>query len=873
MSNRGLNLFISYSHADTSYLQELKKYLTPLRRNKVIRDWCDLELVAGDSLDEEISKALQDSDLFVFLISADFLASWYCFDVELAHALSRIKDADVRVMPLIVRNCPWEMTELKKFVAIPKDGVPVSSWSNDADAYTDAVARIEKCAQKVLQLKGERSSVAPAPVALSGGRSPTLTGAFSRFLEETEITYSSKLKDHISRSNIYVFPDLVDEKREREEIQTYVGGAELVEKLQSTTEYLVHGAEQSGKTALSKAAFSGLHNAGCLPLWIEGRDVGSTDVMKLVQRAIRDQYDGFSIDSYLKSDAHKVLVVDDFHLVRLNAKYLPKLLTALREKFDAILIISDSSIKFDEGKYSELFDFEQLKILPLGYVKRAELINKWNSLGCEETVPLDELFAANDNATRYVDALMRKNVLPAKPIYLLTTLSLLDAGTSVNLSISSYGHCYQAFIQHAFSRAGVATKDIDTFINYLSELAFYIYEKELQLISAQQLEEFEITYRDRFVVRPGLTILDSLLCSGIIKQHSAGVAFSYKYIYYFYVAKYFTDHLDIKECKAAIERLCWDIHSERNANILVFVVHHSKDPMIITEILERTSLVFDGVGESTLVKAEVEAIEKQVAKIPKIVLEARNVEEERSKVMRLRDKAERIENGRESEHQSAHGDPDAEDIQDEILADISRSYRMVEVIGQVLRNRHGSLPKAQMVALAEAAYATGLRFLAWYLRFMVEQEREILSITEHYISQDASLSNDQVTRRARAMFLSMCYATAFGVIIKIAHSVGSEPLMPIYDELLEKHHSSPAIQLIGVAIKLEFTKKIPRKEIHDLHQSVEGNPIVQRLLEEIVVRHLYLNPVTHEDRGWIASTLKLEMKAQRLIQSKKQEKV
>ena len=241
--------------------------------------------------------------------------------------------------------------------------------------------------------------------------------------------------------------------------------------------------------------------------------------------------------------------------------------------------------------------------------------------------------------------------------------------------------------------------------------------------------------------------------------------------------------------------------------------------------------------------------------------------------MRLRDKAERIENGRESEHQSAHGDPDAEDIQDEILADISRSYRMVEVIGQVLRNRHGSLPKAQMVALAEAAYATGLRFLAWYLRFMVEQEREILSITEHYISQDASLSNDQVTRRARAKFLSRSYATAFGVIIKIAHSVGSEPLMPIYDELLEKHHSSPAIQLIGVAIKLEFTKKIPRKEIHDLHQSVEGNPIVQRLLEEIVVRHLYLNPVTHEDRGWIASTLKLEMKAQRLIQSKKQEKV
>lgn len=873
MSEQKLNMFISYSHADAVFLAELKKFMAPLRRNGLIDDWCDLELVAGEKLDEEISQALQKADLFVFLVSADFLNSWYCYEVELAHALSRIENSDVRVLPLIVRNCPWKKTELKGFVAIPKDGLAISSWGNQDDAFTDAVERIEKSANKLLELRRAPESGDQLPAKSKGQPVAGVTDEFRIFLEETEITYSSKQKDNVSLSDIYVFPDLVDEKREYDDIQNYISGEVLVEALQTKAEYFLHGAEQSGKTALSKTVYAGLLDAGCMPLWADGRDIGSTDVSKLVRRAIRKQYGDLREEDYANDLRNKVLIIDDFHLVKLNAKYLPKLIENLRDAFGSILIISDSSIKFDEKKFSEFFDFEQRKILPFGYVKRGELIDRWNSLGREETIPLGELYAANDRVARYLDALIRRNVLPAKPVYLLTTLSLLDAGTPTDLSISSYGHCYQVFIKQAFDRAGVAMRDIDAFINYLSELAFYIYDNELQVVDSSQLGAFEALYREGYIVREGLNIAETLLRSGVVKQHSSGVAFSYKYIYYFYVAKYFTDHLDVKECKSAVEKLCWDIHSERNANILVFVVHHSKDPMIVTEILERTSLVFDGVNESTLLKQEVAAIEQQITKIPRIVLEARDVEEERSNQLKRRDEVEGLQNGEESEPQQIHGNADIDESLDEIIADISRSFRMVEVIGQVLRNRYGSLPRPQMVSLAEAAYKTGLRFLSWYLGFMVEQEREILFIAEHFVAQDDSLSDDQITKRARSMYLSMCYSTALGVVTKIAHSVGTEPLIPIYEELLEKHQSSPAVQLIGIAIKLEFTKSIPRNDIEKLHHSLEDNPLVQRLLEEIVVRHLYLNHVGHEDRGWISSTLKLEMKDQRLIQAKKQEKV
>ncbi len=871
MADKNIELFISYSHKDTKFLEDLKTHLAPLRRDGLISDWCDRELVGGDELDKEIEDALARADIFVFLVSSDFLASWYCFDKELKTALERLENSDVRVLPVIVRPCLWHRTVLGGFLAVPEEGEPISKWNDVDEAFLDVVKQLEKSAKKLLELQEDQDIETP-PVA-AGPDSPAaqgLTSEFSEFLESTEITFTSKTKDSVKLADIFVYPDLVNEKREYEEFESYLDASSIAEEKPDKREILIHGSEQSGKTALAKSLFLEFCSQNSLPLMANGKDIGSSDAEVLIKRSVKSQYEGGSSIAYREASKNKVLIVDDFHLLKLNAKYLPKFLESIRQVFSTIVFIADSSIKYDEASFSKLYDYLQYKILPFGAVKRGELIEKWNCLGRAETIPLEELYSANDTANRYVNALIRKNVLPSKPVYVLTTLHLLDAGTPSDLSISSYGHCYQMFIQQAFQRAGVAIKEIDGYINYLSELAFYIYNHELDVVSERHLKDFEKEYEDQYVVKPGLDMSGILLASGVLRQHPNGIAFGYKYIYYFYVAKYFTDHLDRRDCSTAIEKLCWDIHSERNANILVFVVHHSKDPMIIKEVLDRASIVFDGVTESSLALEEIRPIEGLIANIPSLVLETREVEEERKKQLQVQDRVNGVD---DEEEGLPHGVDDTGEGQDETLADITRSARVVEVLGQILRNRHGSLPKKQLVDMAEAAYTSGLRFLGWYLNFMVSQEREILSMIEGFVSQDSSLSNEQVTKKARGMFLAMCYSTSYAVISKIAHSVGTESLMPVFEKVAEKHDGSPAVRLIDVAIKLEFTKKIPKKEIAVLYADLADNKLIQRLLQEIVVRHLYLHPVSHEDRGWIASKLKLQMKDQRLIQARKAGKV
>jgi len=77
-----VELFISYSHRDESFKTELIKHLTILLREEIISIWHDREIRAGDEWQGQIDCHLDSADIIIFLLSPDFIASSYCFDVE-----------------------------------------------------------------------------------------------------------------------------------------------------------------------------------------------------------------------------------------------------------------------------------------------------------------------------------------------------------------------------------------------------------------------------------------------------------------------------------------------------------------------------------------------------------------------------------------------------------------------------------------------------------------------------------------------------------------------------------------------------------------------------------------------------------------------
>ncbi len=140
-----MKAFISYSHRDTDALVRLHVHLANLQREGQIDTWYDREILAGDVLDDEINRELETADIFLLMVSPDFIASNYCVDQEMQRALERHAAQEARVVPIIVEPCDWAaMPQLRRLKAVPKDGLPISEWTNDNTAYLDVVQEIRR---------------------------------------------------------------------------------------------------------------------------------------------------------------------------------------------------------------------------------------------------------------------------------------------------------------------------------------------------------------------------------------------------------------------------------------------------------------------------------------------------------------------------------------------------------------------------------------------------------------------------------------------------------------------------------------------------------------------------------------------------------
>ncbi len=147
-------IFISYSHKDSEYVELLQTHLSLLKREGIIEAWHDREISIGETWDKEIDNALNTADIVLLLISADFLASDYCYDVEVKQALAMHNAGEAVVIPIIVRPCDWQAAPFSRLQALPRDGKPISSFSNLDEAFLQTAKEIRKIAKTVEPSEG-----------------------------------------------------------------------------------------------------------------------------------------------------------------------------------------------------------------------------------------------------------------------------------------------------------------------------------------------------------------------------------------------------------------------------------------------------------------------------------------------------------------------------------------------------------------------------------------------------------------------------------------------------------------------------------------------------------------------------------------------
>jgi internalin A len=144
-----VRLFYSYSHKDESLRNELETHLKLLQRRGLIETWDDRKIEAGDEWRDKIEEHLERAEIILLLVSSDFVASDYCYELEMKRALERHEKDEAWVIPVMLRDVNWKGTPFSELQALPKDGKAVTKWPDKDSAWRDVAEGIERVVEEI----------------------------------------------------------------------------------------------------------------------------------------------------------------------------------------------------------------------------------------------------------------------------------------------------------------------------------------------------------------------------------------------------------------------------------------------------------------------------------------------------------------------------------------------------------------------------------------------------------------------------------------------------------------------------------------------------------------------------------------------------
>lgn len=195
-------IFLSYAKADRAYLDAARRHLRPLERQGLISVWDDTQLLPGEAWDAAIRRELAATDLILFLVSADLLATDYIWDTEVQEAMARAARGEVAVVPVIIRPCGWEDAPFAKYTALPTKGKPIATWAHPDEAWAEVAGRIRG-------FINENRSNLNAPLLTTSSPASTQTADSKTIFEENIIVaeISKEERDRLTRQAFELIDD------------------------------------------------------------------------------------------------------------------------------------------------------------------------------------------------------------------------------------------------------------------------------------------------------------------------------------------------------------------------------------------------------------------------------------------------------------------------------------------------------------------------------------------------------------------------------------------------------------------------------------------------------------------------------------------
>ena len=777
-----VDLFYSYSHKDVQHKNDMRKTLSTLKQRGFLRDWSDAQITPGQRISETLQAKLPESDIVAFLLSPDFLDSEEC-----RKEWHRAKDMAssgrlVFRVPIIVRECAWQDFLGEDDVkALPLDGKAITTYQDPDSAWNQVYEGIKSVVEKI------RTTYTPKQALLAD-------------LNDADLPVSKP----IALDEIFVFPRLTEHE--------YIATSDLVresvvsslDNLRDLGHSMIHGQDKSGKTALAKQLALSLVRAEQPVLFADLYAAPRRASAKFLRDVYEDQFNG-DYSLWLQQD-NKTLIVDNMN----DAPDLVGLIEDCSDTFSRVYLFVSTDV-FQAFLIDEirLADFHQIRLDPLTLIQQEKLIrNHLTALRGEDALTDGLVDKVEDRVNSII---ISNKIVPRYPFFVLAILQTYDALMPPSLSITSYGHCYYVFVIASLTRAGISHADdaVNTCLNFARQLALTTFRAQREPDGSPiDFAAFQRDYDSRYIIEKSLLNRLTHKEYGIVTE--AG-KFKHTYMYYYFLGEMLATNSDLAE--TYLPELCDHSDVDGNYLTLLFAIHHATDNKIIEDILVRMMVELESVPIATLDRDETARFKSIVSELPTSVLSGGSVEEGRAKTRQTRDNLEKAQDDVPEEHEETDGDP----------LRMLRTFRNNKILGQVLRNQAGKLPRDEIEEIVETISDSSFRLI----NLILKDEDEILGIAEHFHARVPDADLDEIQQ----MVKSLSFLWTLANIEQAVHAVNVPSIREAVETVVNRN-GTPAYEIFGYFCKLDSGETLTshiRDHLQELYKKHQDD-FVKRVL-------------------------------------------
>jgi len=723
-----------------------------------------------------------------------------------------------------------------------KSGV-VKQFSYESDIYVSHES-------KEFQLNGERF----------GTKRFKHKNEYLNYLNTIKIPISIENYPELKLSDFYVFPDLERTDQKNNDTDSFYDSEKLLSEKSFST-CIIEGENQSGKTSLLSMLYKRFIEDDKYPLLVDCNNIKTTEVDKVLKIDFFNQYNGETIDfdRYLQFDkTKKIVFLDNLHSLSYNSKTIKRIIEDLENRFGKVIIITNTLyglISKIEAEFEELVVFS---LKPLGYKKRNKLIENYHRLSIPiSTITEEILLERTKHSFSQVESILGDKLMPSYPVFVLSILQTMVYAKPTNYEQTSYGYCYHSLIHIALAnKAKVENENIDTYFNFLSEFALHLYKTHSGLFSEEVLKKFFEDYQKEYHVGISFDKLkEALLDSMLIVIHDDEWKFSYEYIYYFLIARKLAELINKEEGKNAIKYLCANLHKEKNANILIFIAHHTKDDFLIQEATFTAMMPFENIAPITLERHGhfYDMIKDIVREISSDIIEgSSNPVESRNEMLESKDKNEKKIQKQKEEIEDNEGF-------NEFMAPFFQSFRALDIVGQIIKNRKGSITTNQLIEMIVELYNTAFRTISFFGKTLLETKTDFIdSLSDKVEDGD---TKQKIEEKVNSFFQYIALQICLGVFSKVIHSVGQKDLKDLFIEAANRINT-PAADIVTFSIN-SYYGNLSTGELQRIAKKYDKNPVAMQIIKARVKSYLYQNYVDYRKRQSFASTLHMRIGPQK----------